>query len=79
MIAAASLFLVPAPSVPVAAEIGGGCGNDDEVSLSDGDLGRAPRTDVGLARLIGLDRLDDLVIASGEYGAVDVGVFLVCF
>ena len=79
MISSASLFLVPAPTVPVATEIRGGCGNDNEVTLSDGDLGRTPRADVGLARLIGLDRLDDLVIASGEYGAVDVGVFLVCF
>ena len=79
MIAAASLFLVPAPAMPVATEIGGGCGNDHEVSLSDGDLGRAPRTGVGLTRLVGLDRLDDLVIAGSEGGVVGVGVVRVCF
>ena len=79
MIAATSLFLVPAPAVPVATEIGGGCGNDHEVSLSDGDLGRAPRTGVDLTGLVGLDRFDDLVIAGSEGGGVGGGVVRVCF
>ena len=47
----------PTSTVPVASQVGRGIGDDDEVSRSRRDLRVAARALVGLACLIGLDRM----------------------
>jgi hypothetical protein len=68
--AAAAEFLEPAPAVPVTTEIGGGLGDDDEMSDADRDRADAPGTAVLLARLVPLHDLDDLGIEQAHRAAL---------
>lgn len=66
MIAASTTLLVPTTPVPVTPEVWALGGNDDEVSDTNLDVVVASRTQIPLARLIGLDRADDFVVEAGH-------------
>lgn len=61
-----SLLEEPAGPMPVAPEIGGEFGDDHEVTFADLDPAIAARTEIPLARGIGLDRRDDLYPVSAH-------------
>jgi hypothetical protein len=54
----AAVAVLPARGVPVAAQVGGVEGDDDEVANTLGDVLVAAGAEVGLARLEGLDATD---------------------
>lgn len=64
--AKASGLLEPAPAVPVSAQIRCFLGDNHDVAHARIDGRFAPRADVRLARLVRLDRVDDLVIDAAE-------------
>lgn len=57
-----SAFLVPAPTMPVAPQVGCGLGDDDEMADARVDRAVASRAHVCLDGLVWLDRTHDLVI-----------------
>lgn len=67
MVAESPAFLEPAAAMPVPSQVWGLLGDDDDVSDAGIDDRLASRTDVGLTRLIRLDRMDDLVVEPAEW------------
>lgn len=68
MVTAPPTFLVPTTTVPMTSEIGALGGNDDEMTHADLDVVVAARTQISLARLVGLDRVDDFVVEASRSG-----------
>jgi hypothetical protein len=66
MIAASASLLVPAPAMPMTSEVWRVSWYDHQMPDPGLDFALAPRTHIGLARLVRLDRLDDLIIETGE-------------
>jgi len=67
VISEASAFLEPAAPVPVSAQVGSLCWDDDEVANAGGDGRFTPGTLVGLDSLIRLHRVHDFVVEACEF------------
>ena len=66
MVSETTAFLVPASTMPVPPQIRCQLGNDDEMAETYVDQAVTAGADVGLARLVGLNRVYDMIVEVPE-------------